>query len=116
MARERDARRIRGVGFRWPRYHDSDHRAVVATFRRGKVGRLKSYRKQRQQIPLRLPPGGPYDELTTTFETMKAACIEPATKRRNCKDWVSDETWQLIRRRTSLRRSGQLRRHEAIAI
>jgi hypothetical protein len=31
MAREGDRRRFWTVGFRWPRYHDSDHRAIVAT-------------------------------------------------------------------------------------
>jgi hypothetical protein len=40
MAREGDGRRFRTVGFQWPRYHDSDHRAVIATIRHGRVGRL----------------------------------------------------------------------------
>jgi hypothetical protein len=112
MAREGDVRQFWTVGFRWPRYHDSDHRAVVATIRRGRVGRLKSYRKQRQRHPLQLPPG-PHDQLTDAFETMKAAYTDPDPKRWECKDWVSDATWQLIKRRTSLRQAGQLRRNEA---
>ena len=44
---------------------------------------------------------------------MKAACTDPDPKRRECKDWVSNATWQLIKRRTSHRRAGQLRCHEA---
>jgi hypothetical protein len=112
MAREGDGRRFRTVGFRWPRYHDSDHRAVVATIRRGRVGRLKSYQKQQRRLPLQLPPR-PHDQMTVAFEMMTAACTDPDPKRRECKDWVSDATWQLIKRRTSHRRAGQLRRHKA---
>jgi hypothetical protein len=35
MVREQDRRRFRNVGFRWPRYHDLDHRAVVTTIKSG---------------------------------------------------------------------------------
>ncbi len=42
FARERDVRRFRNVGFRWPRYHDSDHRAVIGTICTGRR-RLKEY-------------------------------------------------------------------------
>jgi hypothetical protein len=56
---------------------------------------------------------GLHDELTTAFKKMKAECIEPAAKRQNCKDWVSNATWQLIKQRMSLRRAGQLCRNEA---
>ena len=111
MAREGDGRRFRTVGFRWPWYHDSNHRAVVAKIRRGRVGRLKSYRKQWQRLPMQLPPG-PHDQLMTAFETMKATCTDPVSERRECKDWVSDTTWQLIKQRTSLHRAGQLRRRK----
>jgi hypothetical protein len=62
------------------------------------------------------PSGGAHDELTTTFEAMKTSCIEPATKRWNCKDWVSNATWQLTKRGTSLRRARQLQRHKASAM
>jgi hypothetical protein len=112
LAREGDVRRFRKVGFRWPRYHDSNHRAVVATIQQGRKGRLKSYRKQRQQLPLQLPTG-PHNELTMAFKKMKAECIEPAAKYRNCKDWVSNATWQLIKQRTSLHQAGQLCRNKA---
>jgi hypothetical protein len=36
FARERDVKRLRNVGFRWPRYHDSDHQAVIGTIRTGR--------------------------------------------------------------------------------
>ena len=54
-----------------------------------------------------------YVAAPTGVETMKAACTDPDTKQQGCNDWVSDTTWQLIKQRTSLRRAGQLRRHEA---
>jgi hypothetical protein len=47
LVRERDHRRFQKVGFRWPRYHDSDHRAVVAILKSGER-RLTAYRKKRQ--------------------------------------------------------------------
>jgi hypothetical protein len=112
LAREGDVRRFWKVGFCWPRYHDLDHRAVVA---RGRKGRLKYHQKRWQQLPMRLPPG-PHNELTTAFEMMKAECIAPAVRRRNCRDWVSDATWLLIKQHTSLCQAGRLRRHEAAQI
>ncbi len=35
FARERNVKRLRNVGFRWPRYHDSDHQAVIRTSAQG---------------------------------------------------------------------------------
>jgi hypothetical protein len=43
LVRKRDRRQFRKVGFRWPRYHDSNHRAVVATIKSGER-RLTEYR------------------------------------------------------------------------
>jgi hypothetical protein len=111
MMRERDHRRFRNVGFRWPRYHDSDHRAVVATIKSGER-RLKEYRKKRQEFPLQLPPVEQQDDLTRAFEALKVTCVEPETTKAHWRDWMSDSTWLLIKQRTSLRRAGQLRRLE----
>jgi hypothetical protein len=61
---------------------------------------------------MQLPPGS-HDKLTSDIKTMKAACAVPAMKQRDCKHWVSDMTWQLIKWRTSLCQAGQLHRHEA---
>ena len=71
MARDRDCRRFRNVGFRWPRYHDSDHRAVVATIKSGRR-RLTEYRKKRQKFPLQLPPVEQQDDLTQAFKALKS--------------------------------------------
>ena len=111
MVRERDRRRFRNVGFRWPRYHDSDHRAVVATIKSGER-RLTAYRKKRQECPLKLPPAEQQDNLTLAFAALKATCEEPTTTKPQWRDWMHDNTWLLIRRRTSLRRAGRLRQSE----
>ena len=107
MVRERDRRQFRKVGFRWPRYHDSDHRAVVATIKLGER-RLTEYRKKRQEFPLQLPPVEQQDDLTRAFEALKVTCKEPETTKAHWCDWMSDSTWLLIKQRTSLHRAGQL--------
>ncbi len=55
LVRKRNRMRFWNVGFRWPRYHDSDHRAIVATIKSGER-RLTEYRKKHQEFPLQLPP------------------------------------------------------------
>ncbi len=100
-------RRFRNVGFRWPRYHDSDHRAVVATIKLGRR-RLKEYRRKHQEFPLQLPPVEQQDDLTRAFEALKVTCEEPETTKAHWREWMSDSTWLLIKQRTSLRRAGQL--------
>jgi len=79
LAREGNIRYFRKVAFRSPLVHDSDHRAVVATFRARKTKRLTKYRRRRQRLPLRLPPE-PHDELTQTFEALKLTCLEAEPK------------------------------------
>jgi hypothetical protein len=111
MVRDRDCRQFRNVGFRWPRYHDSDHRAVVATIKSGRR-RLKEYRRKRQEFPLHLPPVEQQDDLTRAFEALKVTCEEPETMKAHWRDWMSDSTWLLIKQRTSLRRAGRLHQLE----
>ena len=111
MVRERDRRRFWNVGFRWPQYHDSDHRAVVATIKLGRR-RLKEYWRKHQEFPLKLPPVEQQDDLTRAFETLKVTCKEPETTKAHWSDWMSDSTWLLIKQRTSLCRAGQLRQSE----
>ena len=87
--------KVKGVGFRFPRFLHSDHRAIVADIRVGSRGKLKEYRRKRQKFPLSLATG-PQDEDTTTFTTLAAECMEPKSKRQKGKDWVSKGTWKLI--------------------
>ena len=111
MARDRDCRRFRNVGFRWQRYHDSDHRAVVATIKLGRR-RLTEYQSKRQKFPLQLPSVEQQDDLTQAFETLKVTCEEPEMTKAHWRNWMSDSTWLLIKQRTSLRRAGQLHQSE----
>ncbi len=75
MAREGDIWYFWKVAFRLPLVHNSDHRAVVATFCARKTRRLTAYRRCRQRLPLRLPPE-PHGKLTHTFEALKLTCVE----------------------------------------
>ena len=107
LARGGDIRYFRKVAIRSPLVHDSDHRAVVATFRARRTNRLTKYRRRRQRLPLRLPHG-PHDELTHTFEALKLTCLEAEPTKRRGNDWISAETWRLISHRTMLRKTGKL--------
>ena len=103
MARAGEMASFKGVGFRSPRYLHSDHRAVVADIRVGRTGRLKKYRRARQKFPLSLPLG-PKDTDTALFDALAAKCIDPKPTQTPGKDWISEGTWKLIRKRASLRK------------
>ena len=107
MAREGDMKHIRKVGIRTPRYHISDHRAVVLYRKAGNKGKLHTYRKQRQCFPVQLE-FGPQDEMTTNFEKLRVLCDEPDPKKRPQNNWISEDTWKIVRHMTMLRTSGRL--------
>ncbi len=81
MARELDVRHFCNVVFRQPRIDNSDHRAVVASIRKGEVGKLKRYRKSRQTFPLQLPPAEEQDVQTRLFGELRATCEDDAPTR-----------------------------------
>jgi hypothetical protein len=81
LAREGNIRYFWKVAFRSPLVHDSDHRAVLATFRARKTRWLTNYRRRRQHLPLRLPPE-PHGELTRTSEALKLTCQEAEPTKR----------------------------------
>ena len=70
---------------------------------------MKEYRRKRQEFPLHLPPIEQQDDMTQAFEKLKAACEEPETTKAHWRDWMSDNTWAMIKQCTSLKRAGQLR-------
>jgi hypothetical protein len=107
FAHERDVRRFRNVGFGWPRYHDLDHQAIIGTIRTGRR-QLKEYRRKRQEFPLHLPPIEQQDDMTQAFKKLKAAWEEPEMTKAHWRDWMSDNTWAMIKQHTSLKRAGQL--------
>jgi hypothetical protein len=107
MAREDNIWYFQKVAFQSPLVHDSDHRAVVMSFRARKMQRLMAYHCRRQRLPLRLPPK-PHNKLTHTFKALKLTCIKADPQSRGGNDWISVETWCLISHRSMLRRTGKL--------
>jgi hypothetical protein len=97
-----------GVGFCFPRFLHSDHRAIVAVVRARGEGRLKKYRRKRQKLPLSLPLG-PKDADAMAFNTLAAKCINPKPARKQGKDWMSKAKWCLIAKQASLLQSGCIR-------
>jgi len=108
MARGVDTKAFRSVGFWQLRFHDSDHRAVVARISRGRKGRLKKYRRSRQKFPLQLAPLGEHDGVTRLFGGLREECEETDSKKRPWNGWISEEMWRLIAHRAMLRRAGRL--------
>ena len=98
--------KVKGVGFRFPQFLHSDHRAVAADICVGCQGKLKENRCMRQRFPLSLAMG-PQDKDTTTFAALAGKCMEPQSKRQKGKDWVSKATWALIVKRVLLLQSGR---------
>jgi hypothetical protein len=73
---------------------------------------LTEYRRKRQEFPLHLPPIEQQDDMTQAFEKVKAACKDPEMTKAHWRDWMSNNTWAMIKQRTLLKRAGQLRRAE----
>jgi hypothetical protein len=90
-------KRLRRVAFCSPRFHDSDHRAVVATFWGWSVCWLKSYQHDREET-----------EHTKMFSCLVAECIKSELRKWHGNDWISDKTWALVGQWTALRRVGKL--------
>jgi hypothetical protein len=112
MARAGDIAQFKGVGLRSPRYLHSDHRAAVANIRVGRTGWLKKYQRACRKFPLSLPPG-PKDPNTVLFDGLAAKSVDPKSTRAPGKDWIIKGTWKLIRKCTSLMRSGKIRQDAA---
>jgi hypothetical protein len=104
-------RQLKGIRFWWPRCHNFDHQAIVATIQAGKWGkrRLKAYWRKQQKISLQLPPQELRDDMTAAFVALQATCKDPEAAKRHWRNWVSDKMRLLIKWRTSLRWAGWLR-------
>jgi hypothetical protein len=96
------------MGFRFPRFLHSNHRAVVAVVRGGGEGWLKTYRRKRQKLLLSLPLG-PKDKDTAVFDALTAECVNPKPMWKPGKEWMSEVTWRRIAKQASLLRSGRIR-------
>eukprot|EP00957_Ditylum_brightwellii_P112015 8541747-Ditylum_brightwellii.AAC.1 len=108
LAQEKDRRRFRQVSVRFPRHHDSDHRAIVTRIYGGPLQRMKRYRQRHHQFPIRLPPFGPRTEAESTFEGLKVAVAKPPVRKRPAKAWISPTTWSLINTQAMMQQSKQL--------
>jgi hypothetical protein len=58
---------------------------------------------------LQLPPQELWDDLMAAFVAMQATCEDLKAAKQHWRDWVSDKTWLLIKRCTSLCQASQLR-------
>ena len=67
---------------------------------------------KRQEFPLHLPPIEQHDDMTQAFEKLKAVCEEPEMTKAHWRNWMSNNTWVMIKQRTSLKRAGQRHRAE----
>jgi hypothetical protein len=108
MARDGDVKLFRGVAFRRPWIHDSDHRAIVALILRGWPGQLKLYRQCPQRYPLQLPLVEEQDEQTRLFGDLRKTCEEETPTRRKQNNWILEESWQLIAHQAMLHRTRHL--------
>jgi hypothetical protein len=90
-------RQLKGIGFR-----------TIQAGKRGKR-RLNAYRRKRQEFLLQLPPQELWDVLRAAFIVLQATCKDLEVATWHWHDWVSDKTWLLIKRCTSLHWAGRLR-------
>ena len=72
--REGDCRQFCNVSLRLPSLHHPYHGAVVTTIYLGAKKHMKTYRKRRQQFPLRFPRYGPRTKLQSAFEELWEDC------------------------------------------
>jgi hypothetical protein len=100
-------KRLRSMALCLPRYHDSDHRVVVATFWGGSTRRLKSYQCNQQRFPLQLSQGDETEQ-TKTFSRLVVECIKLKLRKWQGSDWILDKTWALVRQRMALWQIGKM--------
>ena len=108
MARKEDMKAFRNVAFQQPRFHDSDHCAIVAAISRGRKGRLKKYRRSHHRFSLQLPPLGEQDRVMRLFGRLREECKEADPAKRPWNDWISAEMWRLIAHQAMLRCASRL--------
>ena len=101
-------RLFKKVVIRRPRHHDSDHRAIIATFWGGQEKRMRNYRRRVASIPLRMPQFGPLPEMETIFEELKEEVGGTSKRDLPHNQWISDRTWALVDYRAMLKTRGSL--------
>ena len=92
---------FRNVSVRDPRYN-SDHYMVVGMLRRGTTRDHIRYIAGRRRIPL-TPPKRPTRE-DTPFGDLRRAVPKPHLQEQHRNAWISDETWNIVDERVTVRR------------
>jgi hypothetical protein len=95
LAQAEEMGMFKGMGFCFPQFLHSDHRAIVVVIRAGGEGQLKKYWCKRQKLLLSLPLR-PKDADTMAFDAVAAKCVDPKLMRKPGKDCMSKATWRLI--------------------
>ncbi len=96
------------MAFWQPRFHTSDHWAIVVSIERVRHVWLKLYCRRRQRFPLRLPPVEEQDQQTHLFGELQKICKENAITRRGKNGWILEESWRLIAHLAMLHHTGRL--------
>ena len=90
-----------------PRF-ESDHLAVLAVFRLGPVQSHRRYVKQRTHYPIKQAPPRERNAADILLSELQEAAAEPERDSHRSRSWITKATWQLIDRKASARRSGDL--------
>ena len=93
---------------RWvlPPTHNSDHRALVVKL--ATEGGIKEYRGGRRRAPFRKKKKGEMSEGDKMFEALEGQISKPRRRERAENKWIRQATWDLVDKRTQLRREGRL--------
>ena len=105
LARAGDRMNFKGLLVRSPRHHDSDHRAVVATFYTGSRRRMAGYKRCRCRFPLRMQKTGSRTHSEQIFEDLKRTCEPPPPRQCRENNWIQPATWAMVDARAEIGRA-----------
>jgi hypothetical protein len=83
-----------------PRGYSSDHRALIAELGLARTASHRRYLRHRRRFPVRLAQ--PLSLEDTVFAELTTHRHPPVTRNPRDKSWISDPTWQLIDRKSTL--------------
>ena len=89
-----------GTTVKCPRGYSSDHRALITELGLARVTSHRRYLRGRRRLPVRLQQ--PLSLEDTVFVELAAHRHPPVPRNPRDKSWISDPTWQLIDRKSTL--------------